>query len=671
MDNDKSKSPPRYKTRVSNRNSKPYKPQAHTPPVKKKLLLNKPKSLAEMTENQPKSEPLRTIDVGSFVLARGVETKKFEEEIKRFTGNKTVPQSVPRHLRRRQASHNSYVLPHRLIKAAIAERARNEVLKGDKTAAQQMQKKQRRTRRSLRRNFKTFSWGKSEFLMTHVWHAKRSVMTKICGVRVALRRNEKCKRIVFARESRAMISDESFFISFVFTTSEECKAKLEAIFMKTETEKNVFQKYESRVWVGVSNEFGPLKLILGTSHILIIAHPIVKDDIELTLKNNGIQYEIKRLGLVKVVGKESVKLLNRSLELVKNKNLIDRLSLLPSENIPEKSVIVLTGKMKDTFNPLSLYSFPLQSKNTSRQDKTTFQQLKTHKELFSLETPEEVNDTIEKLITQSDITGFKEFKDFKPATLKDDFPLLLLGNKVNCTDGSKFGSGCYLVVPYPLMLPIWRRLVWHGGYSIEIEEQSYLTYEAGNLVFPDDFVWTKYGQESAKADSIKFEEIQKKRPNGKKFMTEKFKLDGESAMDLKWDGLTEIRRAMFLKEEQKIFDGFDPTQKICKFEISGIHGRPEKYCVIDLPSDEELKEFETEIVVKRKPQYHKGVGRVIRGGYSLGRGCGYGIGFVYMEELVKRVNENKKLILENGSVLVTFRNVFSENLRLGVLTLLP
>ena len=64
-----------------------------------------------------------------------------KNEINSYTGHRTVHQSVPRHLRRRQASHFPHRLPKRFVLAALAQQRRNEASKQGKTDAQLMQKK--------------------------------------------------------------------------------------------------------------------------------------------------------------------------------------------------------------------------------------------------------------------------------------------------------------------------------------------------------------------------------------------------------------------------------------------------------------------------------------------------------------------------------------------------
>jgi DNA-binding YbaB/EbfC family protein len=90
------------------------------------------------------------IVVSELAMNRATEVKNFTNELNRYYGNRTVHQSVPRHLRRRQASHYPHVLPYRFVKSAILEKKRCESeMKGNKTAAQKMQKKIEETTQAL------------------------------------------------------------------------------------------------------------------------------------------------------------------------------------------------------------------------------------------------------------------------------------------------------------------------------------------------------------------------------------------------------------------------------------------------------------------------------------------------------------------------------------------
>ncbi|GAA5993403.1 hypothetical protein JCM11641_001169, partial [Rhodosporidiobolus odoratus] len=170
-----------------------------------------------------------TIEVEKFAQARSFEISAMQKSMKAAKQASTVRafQSLPRHLRRRAASHNIRRLPTRL-----RNRARGEVPEG---AA----KPKRVTRGMVGRHRKKvgLGWGvkkgmkkemflrrqqKKIWLETHVWHAKRMHMTEIWGHRLALTPTAKAHRASYrAAAHGCIVHDASYFQYMLLEGMEE------------------------------------------------------------------------------------------------------------------------------------------------------------------------------------------------------------------------------------------------------------------------------------------------------------------------------------------------------------------------------------------------------------------------------------------------------------------
>ncbi|KAI5827937.1 POP1-domain-containing protein [Schizophyllum commune Tattone D] len=125
------------------------------------------------------------IQVEKFAEARAFEIDAMHNAMQNSSEHSAQRawQALPRHLRRRAASHDPRRVPSRLRERAKAEidgpiRKRRHRVKKGTTTAKEFAKRQRDK-----------SW-----LETHVWHAKRMIMTNIWGYRLAVKPTEKSFR---------------------------------------------------------------------------------------------------------------------------------------------------------------------------------------------------------------------------------------------------------------------------------------------------------------------------------------------------------------------------------------------------------------------------------------------------------------------------------------------
>ncbi|GAA5941207.1 ribonuclease P/MRP protein subunit POP1 [Sporobolomyces koalae] len=152
-----------------------------------------------------------TIEVEKFAQARAFEITAMQRSMKtaKEAGTQRAFQSLPRHLRRRAASHNIRRLPLRL-----RERAKAEVPKDaakPKKVSRKMLGRHRRVRPGLKARMFAARQRTKLWLGTHVWHAKRMHMIDIWGYRLAEKPTEKAYRSSYrAAFHGAMVHDASY-----------------------------------------------------------------------------------------------------------------------------------------------------------------------------------------------------------------------------------------------------------------------------------------------------------------------------------------------------------------------------------------------------------------------------------------------------------------------------
>ncbi|CAG8727746.1 15411_t:CDS:10, partial [Dentiscutata erythropus] len=146
----------------------------------------------------------RTINVVDFAEARAFEINAMNDALERArqTRNTNVIQYLPRHLRRRAASHNVKRLPARLRKQAA-----EEIVKSTKKP----NRRKKRRPGSLADEYKRRQ-GTKRWLETHIWHAKRMKMIELWGHKLAEYPNEKSIKSSYrASQHLSIIHDASYF----------------------------------------------------------------------------------------------------------------------------------------------------------------------------------------------------------------------------------------------------------------------------------------------------------------------------------------------------------------------------------------------------------------------------------------------------------------------------
>ncbi|THH20545.1 hypothetical protein EW146_g820 [Bondarzewia mesenterica] len=132
-----------------------------------------------------------SLDVEKFAEARAFEINAMQEAMKNASSSSTQRawQELPRHLRRRAASHDIRRVPIRLRKKAKAEMdpMRRKILGRNLPKRGKIRQEERKDRFYRRQVSK-------KWLETHLWHTKRMIMDNMWGYRLAVQPTEKAFR---------------------------------------------------------------------------------------------------------------------------------------------------------------------------------------------------------------------------------------------------------------------------------------------------------------------------------------------------------------------------------------------------------------------------------------------------------------------------------------------
>ncbi|KAJ1673240.1 Ribonucleases P/MRP protein subunit pop1, partial [Spiromyces aspiralis] len=122
-------------------------------------------------------------------------------------------QTLPRHLRRRAASHNVKRMPARLRAKALSEIEKSEQQKSEEEKSKNQKRPNRRQRRKVASVVEEYRLRQRDkrWLETHVWHAKRMQMKERWGIMIAETPNEKSHRASYrAAKDKTLLQDVSF-----------------------------------------------------------------------------------------------------------------------------------------------------------------------------------------------------------------------------------------------------------------------------------------------------------------------------------------------------------------------------------------------------------------------------------------------------------------------------
>jgi ribonuclease P/MRP protein subunit POP1 len=198
-------------------------------------------------------------------------------------GQIRVFQRLPRHQRRRAASHNTKRLPQAWRQRAIDQMAK------DPSGPRETPKSRRSKRR---RHGETFEKRKSngEWLETHVWQAKRMVMIQKWGFKLALHPKDKNFRACYrASKHQCLINDISYYSVFLLKGMDLTWLQHHmdpAVFslIKTHSDKMLtFDFYLKNQFP--FNATGPVHLWSLPETPVLLVHPASKDAVKSALES--------------------------------------------------------------------------------------------------------------------------------------------------------------------------------------------------------------------------------------------------------------------------------------------------------------------------------------------------------------------------------------------------
>lgn len=153
-----------------------------------------------------------SIDVERFTEARAYEIDAMQNAIKTAGESVThrVWQTLPRHLRRRAASHDVRRVPLRL-----RDKARAEMVPVTRRILKRGRSKQGKTKQVSRTESLLKRQRDKTWLETHIWHAKRMKMENMWGYRLAVTPTEKSFRPSYRASMHGSILHDSSYHSLI------------------------------------------------------------------------------------------------------------------------------------------------------------------------------------------------------------------------------------------------------------------------------------------------------------------------------------------------------------------------------------------------------------------------------------------------------------------------
>ncbi|KAH9812442.1 ribonucleases P/MRP protein subunit POP1-domain-containing protein, partial [Melampsora americana] len=167
------------------------------------------------------------LDVEKFINSRSFEISAMERAMKtaRESGSQRAFQSLPRHLRRRAASHFSRRLPTRLRSKSKFEMLNDKKKSKSKSVKMKLRSKvfHQMNRTKVFQNRQV----NKKWLTTHLWHSKRTKMIDIWGYRLAETPTEKSYRPTYRSSKHgSTIHDLSYFSHLTLSSEEESLIQL-------------------------------------------------------------------------------------------------------------------------------------------------------------------------------------------------------------------------------------------------------------------------------------------------------------------------------------------------------------------------------------------------------------------------------------------------------------
>ncbi|KAI8826072.1 NUC188 domain-containing protein [Fimicolochytrium jonesii] len=528
-------------------------------------------SPAQLTGDIPAGPPLtsrpppRTISVVEFAEARAFEISALEKALENATehaGVQRVFQTVPRHMRRRAASHNVKRLPRRLHERALIQIGKDPQPQKKLGEAGKLTRCKRRKKR--RQDLKPMKTG---WLETHIWHAKRMHIADLWNWKISEHPNDKSFRAGFrAARHQCLMQDVSYFqvvelcgeekhLQRLLTTITDptLPAVASARYLKGDRQGTTFlhdyMAYPAApigpatfLWQPVSGNQ------TATRKLWIWLHPAIYQ-LALTTINHAITallpdepaVAVKELYgellRFEITGPRSNAILHHILGLDDTQptlnaaghkawadlsdlnspaslppgvalglTVVDPRLSFPPKMPPRKEVPVGTPECEST-----LQAWPEGVANNSIWDSSVREAFKTQK-------------VTEGAINRRRAEALIPGTPLDPTPEDARVPILLLQR--NCLtqvsdaairkDSREYVSGWDIVIPAGWGMAIWKNLVYAGARVGGLRERHMMHYETGLPCFPYDFPETTASEAWAAKVGLKEAELWLKTPPGKK-----------------------------------------------------------------------------------------------------------------------------------------------------------
>ncbi|GAA5992540.1 hypothetical protein JCM5350_008273 [Sporobolomyces pararoseus] len=501
-----------------------------------------------------------TIEVEKFAQARAFEITAMQRAMKtaKEAGTQRAFQSLPRHLRRRAASHNIRRLPLRL-----RERAKAEVPKDaakPKKVSRKMLGRHRRVRPGLKAQMFKKRQREKLWLGTHVWHAKRMHMIDIWGYRLAEKPTEKAYRSSYrAAFHGAMVHDASYHQYFQLDGPEDQLRTLLDKMCDPATISPTSKRYSTGARECITNVYDPsLQYPLGLigpatfiwrpppsiatendpslkRSVLIRIHPTVARTIAMTFENSArgspeitvTKYQ-EEFDTLEVTGR-------RAAEVIK--------AVLRPVNGASKEVKAAWRKLSPQAGPGSvpegmIFGFEVYDPRLSfppKLDKSNSSSLSSSEPLIPSSTianvesfwdpsrrekiskPKYKKKDLDARRSQNLVPG----TPLRPLAQDDRIPILLSQRTLSpSTASSSTSSQCTslftLTIPQGWSMAFWTSLVHSSPRVAGLRERALSTYEAGLATFPQDFPTTSAYNEHEKRREVEDRGYWERRPPAKR-----------------------------------------------------------------------------------------------------------------------------------------------------------
>ncbi|CAG9335626.1 POP1 [Blepharisma stoltei] len=641
--------------------------------------------VAQIPESLQNISLPRIIDIETFREARKIELNHFLTVLSQKAaaggnlGSKKSFQLLPKHMRRRAMSHNSYRVPAR-IRVAIHSAA---------AMKQPCRKRRRHTRTMLldyeRRNKKAI------WLETHIWHAKRMKMIEKWGYKIALHPNDKSIRAVYRFASHnCVVYDRSYYISLILKDKNFIESHVKV-------EKKCGFHREGSIMDG-EKLICPVEIIMKEEEWVIIIHPASYKEVkELLEKENVYHIDLKdKVVIYSFMGPKSTELL-ASVMNIKESNIneiIQDLKQFKNLAFPNGAAIGLTLmmskkhqkirtmpkqlcltaetsniipsqpsinilKMIVKWNP-SISNTPLwdtlkgspekshvPQKLTTRNSKSRYpkvpkipekQENQPIKEAPQIEESEKME--IEEVETVNKESVEMEIEVEISENEQFEVNGILVFRKSKMARG--FAEGWDLILPSGNGPEFWRTCIYSGAKAIGLRDYNAIKLEQAIPSYPDDFPTTSayqtYAQEQAKIDVENYF----KRPSSKRVNFERISMPFPFYSD--WFGILGVTSYTQLKLIQIKCHNRIPQRRalLCKPASEDFIDKKgptfqeplsEKSKLNHLWTVEDFGNFKANLS-------RQVVGFITSGGFSFIKARGFGIGYIqtnYDSEITDKI----------------------------------